>query len=245
MDRFLILSYVASQDGNIKGTILRDNKFIMKGNETGSLIEKLQDGSINYIEMNLITGVGFTKNYYKDGTLHYCYEQTKGVRNGDYVQYYPDGTLHVKAYFRENKLDGEELRYTESGKLLHRINHINGFMEGVALTYNTSGKIQHERRYKKNKLESIRCHDLKIDSEYSHIDCFYKNNNEEETKEYYKNGICSLECYYVNGKLNGKYIRYDMKGRIHTEGNYKDDKKIGEFKYYDTRGKITHTDFFV
>ena len=240
-----MLSYIASQDGNIKGTTVRDNKFIMKGNETGALIEKLEDGSVNYIEMNLRTLIGFTKNYYSDGTLHYCYEQTKGIRNGKYVQYFPTGVLHVKAHFIENKLHGEELRYNENGNLKDRINHIDGFIEGTALSYTDSGKIQYERYYQKNKLRFVRFFDLKLDSEFSRVDCYYKNDGCEEKKEYYKNGICSLECSYLNNKLNGKYIRYDMKGRIHTEGTYKDDKKIGEFKYYDTLGKITHTDIFI
>jgi antitoxin component YwqK of YwqJK toxin-antitoxin module len=243
MDRFLILSFIASQNGNIKGTTIRDNKFIIKGKEIGALIEKLQDESVNYIEMNLTTGIGYTKNYYKNGTLHYCYEQTKGVRNGDYVQYYPNGNLHVEAYFKENNLHGEELRYDEEGNLLHRINHIDGLMEGTAVTYTKDGEKQYKKYYNNNKLESIRYYYLKPDSDFSYVDCFYRK-DEEETKEYYKNGICSLECSYINGKLNGKYIRYDMKGRIHTEGNYKDNKKAGEFKYYDTQGKITHTEFF-
>ena len=245
MDKFLILSYVASQDGNIKGTTVRDNKFIMRGNQTGALIEKLEDGSVNYVEMNLITGIGVTKNYYSDGTLYYFYEQIRGIRNGKYEQYYPNGVLHIQAHFKENKLHGEELRYEEDGILRDRINHVNGLTEGTSFSYTKSGEVENEFFYVKSELRFLRCFDLNPNSEISRVDCCYRDNKKYEgRKEYYKNGICARKCSYVNGKLNGICIRYDMKGRIHTEGEYKDGKKIGEFKYYDTRGKITHIEKF-
>lgn len=246
MDKFLTLSFVALQDGDIKGTVVRDRKFIMRGKELGALIEKLEDGSVNYIEMNLVTGIGYTKNYYPDGTLFYCYEQTRGIRNGSYIQYYPNGVLHITANFKENKLHGEELRYGEDGCLIDRINHVNGFTEGTGFTYTKSGQVENEYIYHKNELRFLRCFDLDPTSEISRVDCIYRDNKKyEERKEYHKNGILARKCYYINGKLNGKCIRYDMKGRIHTEGQYKDDKKIGEFKYYDTLGKITHTERYI
>ena len=245
MDKFLILSYIASQDANIKGITVRDNKFIMRGNQTGALIQKLEDESINYVEMNLVTGIGFTKNYYKDGTLYYCYEQIKGIRHGKYVQYYPNGNLHIQSHFKDNNLHGEELQYSEDGILRDRINHVNGLTEGVAFTYAKSGEIENEFFYHRNELRFFRCFDLDPKSDISRVDCYYKDNKMyEERKEYHKNGVCVRICSYINGELNGSYIRYDLKGRIHIIGNYKDGKKIGEFKYYNTLGKLTHTEFY-
>ena len=245
MEKFLILSYVASQDGNIKETHTIDNKFIMKGEKTGALVEKKSDGTINYVEMDFKTQEGITKNYHDNGNIQFAFEQINGIKNGLFQQYYPEGGIYIQCVFKNNIKNGDEIHFNRNGTVKQLIPYVNGLVHGTVASFFSNEKIEHERYFDNGNLTFAKYYQYDTDSEILYTEYRCKNGKYNgKAKEYYKNGICASESYYVDGKLNGKYVRYDMKGRIHSEGNYVDDNKIGEFRYYDTRGTLTHTKKF-
>ena len=57
--------------------------------------------------------------------------------------------------------------------------------------------------------------------------------------QYFANGIIHVRGRIVNGKRDGFWKTYGMKGKIlTTTGMYKNGKKDGIWKYYDTRGRL-------
>ena len=58
-------------------------------------------------------------------------------------------------------------------------------------------------------------------------------------QSFYENGIKWSESYYVNGKRDGHSITFFPNGKVRYIGEYKNDKQIGEWEFYDEEGKLT------
>ncbi len=49
---------------------------------------------------------------------------------------------------------------------------------------------------------------------------------------------------YVDGKLNGKVLRYYENGKLEIDSNYKDDNLDGEYRYYNNKGALTQKKYY-
>jgi len=69
------------------------------------------------------------------------------------------------------------------------------------------------------------------------------NNNvrEGEAVAWYPNGKLWSKGSYVNGKAHGKRTTWYENGKIRYEGYYNMGKETGEWKFYDTIGKLVKT----
>lgn len=56
---------------------------------------------------------------------------------------------------------------------------------------------------------------------------------------YLENGNEAAITFYSNGVRNGHSIVKHPNGALYYHGEYKDDKPIGVWKYYDEKGKLT------
>ncbi|MCG8575644.1 MAG: hypothetical protein MI810_12225 [Flavobacteriales bacterium] len=61
---------------------------------------------------------------------------------------------------------------------------------------------------------------------------------------YYDTGIKWSESYYVAGKKDGHNLSFFPNGKVRYLGEYNDDQKIGEWKFYDEEGNLTQTENF-
>jgi antitoxin component YwqK of YwqJK toxin-antitoxin module len=46
------------------------------------------------------------------------------------------------------------------------------------------------------------------------------------SRSFYSNGQLQKECYYINGKLNGKYQLWDIAGKLCIDLIYRNDVRI-------------------
>ncbi len=63
--------------------------------------------------------------------------------------------------------------------------------------------------------------------------------NSDEFVLKYPNGKVKVEVPLKNGKKNGVYKAYYKNGDLYFKGRFKDDKRVGKWKKYDTEGKRT------
>lgn len=61
---------------------------------------------------------------------------------------------------------------------------------------------------------------------------------------YYEDGTKWSESYYVDGKKDGHTVTFFPNGQVRYVGEYKNDKKIGTWIFYDETGKITNEEKF-
>jgi len=75
-----------------------------------------------------------------------------------------------------------------------------------------------------------------------------KNNSNGEREglwiSYYDNGIKWSESYYDNGIKNGHSLTFFPNGGIRYVGEYKNDVKIGTWKFYDEAGELLNEEVF-
>ncbi len=63
-----------------------------------------------------------------------------------------------------------------------------------------------------------------------------------EWTSWYENGRKNSQGTYENGLLQGKYTVWHPNGKVFYSGKYKNGVKIGTWSYYDTLGRLTHTE---
>ena len=61
---------------------------------------------------------------------------------------------------------------------------------------------------------------------------------------YYENGVKWSESYYEKGLLNGHSVTFFPSGKIRYVGEYINDKKVGDWKFYDESGELSKTENF-
>ena len=154
--------------------------------------------------------IGTFKFYCED-----CKDQPSVVKefnkkdNTSVVRYY---TLKGKLV-SEGKMDGKkrigEWVYFQkkSNNIMTKEFYVDGVLDGVKITYYPEGTIAEEVTYLKGVIEG-------------------------ESKYYSPKGILLRKLNYRNGLLQGPAIYYDGHGNVSIEGQYKQDKKDGLWKYY-------------
>ena len=62
--------------------------------------------------------------------------------------------------------------------------------------------------------------------------------NQEASKFYNQSGMLQKTGQYKNDKRSGEWRVYTPKGTVKLIGQYDNDLELGEFKWFDTKGKL-------
>ena len=132
---------------------------------------------------------------------------TDGKRRGEYKEFFADSSLRAEGLFIDGLHSGEWKFYYQNGKLQEVGSYKEGEPDGVWIWYYDNGQKQIEEQ-------------------------FYKGQHNGPYKEYDSKGNVIVSGTYFDGMKNGKWIE-DI-GDMHTEGEYRNDKQVGEWtSYYD------------
>lgn len=193
------------------------NQFNSKGERDGYWSKNYPGTSQKMYEGTFKNGkeIGVFKTYCEN-----CGTQPSVIRtfNNDgsvWVQYYTvKGKLVSEGKMINQKREGEWIIYQKkSNKILNKENYSNGIQEGKQITYYPDETIAEELNYKNGKKDG-------------------------ENLYYGVNGKLTKKLFYENDELEGKAFYYDASGQVTIEGNYKEGKKHGLWKYF-KNGKLT------
>ncbi|MDR0941143.1 MAG: hypothetical protein LBM68_02830, partial [Bacteroidales bacterium] len=191
----------------------------------------------NYNSEGLLSG--WYRNYYSNGVLEdSIFYNDKGETQGLAYFYDTDGKLH---YTRTSKNGTIELYtyYNKAGNKIHtsslKATHFtgyypngtkhrtgaikNGLNEDVWTTYDSQGRIWLTQQYSKDVLNGA------LINRYS-------------------NGTSFIKCNYIDGELDGYYVKYYRSGNVSSEGYYAADTKIGEWKEYLDNGVMSKISYY-
>lgn len=130
-----------------------------------------------------------------------------GKRRGDYKEFYPDSTLRAEGLFIDGLRSGEWKFYYHNGKLQEIGSFNAGDPDGIWIWYYDNGEKQIEEQ-------------------------FYKGQPNGSYKEYDPKGNMIVSGTYFDGMKNGKWL--EQIGDMRTQGEYRNDKQVGEWvSYYD------------
>ncbi|MCX7549322.1 toxin-antitoxin system YwqK family antitoxin [Xanthomarina sp. F2636L] len=139
------------------------------------------------------------------------------------VTYYAsNGKVISKGIMNGKDYQGEWTYYHKNSTQVMTSEHYNnqGQLDGESLVYYNSGQLAEKRVYKDNKLQGK-------------ATWYYENGNEMKTYVYSK------------GLLHGEAKFYDATGALEIEGQYKNDRKDGIWKYYKNGELTEEKDFTV
>lgn len=132
---------------------------------------------------------------------------TDGKRRGEYKEFYPDSTVRAEGLFVDGLRSGEWKFYYHNGKLQEVGTYVEGTPDGAWIWYHDNGQKQIEEQ-------------------------FYKGQRNGTYKEYDSKGNTIVSGTYFDGMKNGKWT--EQIGDMRTEGDYRNDKQVGEWvSYYD------------
>jgi len=203
-------------------------------NKIESYNDGKKDGIANTIDDN---------GYYK-AEANYRNDMLDGVQR----TFASGGRLISESYYKKGLLNGLKKNYYEStSKIQEEGNYVNGERDGVSKWYNTEGKLLAEYIYKKGNFDGIN-KNYYTDGNVQSEDPYVNNIENGVYKEYYDTSLVAskpptagsaapaannvspdagkllkITGSYFNGKKEGKWIEYDLKGNIRKTTYYKDD----------------------
>ncbi len=196
----------------------------------------------NYAEDKLD---GLVTVYYKNGNKAKTMNYKEGELHGSWKEYFPDGSLKGKGTYIYGKQDGELTAYQAPNVLLY---------EGQLKDERAVGEWRHYLEDGQLK--------LRILYDDSGVELRRKNEN-GEFEEFYDSGIPKSYYEYKHGKKHGPFEEYYNQGdfvrrevissepgqpiefketlentQLKMEGEYRNDKLVGEVIYYNEDGTI-------
>ena len=158
------------------------------------------------------------------------------VKQGHYVYYYENGNKESEGNYIDDKRDGVWLFWFENGRKMSNGVFRNDSKEHKWVYWFDNGKENSEGSYLEGVREGLWVYwfetgDKKSEGRYIHDNYenlwkFYYLSGKIETEELYKNGvIISAIGFFENGKQKYK-------------GLYKNEKKYGEWNYWNVDGRL-------
>lgn len=136
---------------------------------------------------------------------------TDGKRRGQYKEFYPDSTLRAEGLFVEGQRSGEWKFYYNNGQIQEIGCYKEGQPDGVWIWYYDNGQKQIEEQ-------------------------FFNGTSNGSYKEYDSKGNIIVTGTYFDGMKNGKWT--EQIGDMRTQGEYRNDKQVGEWVSYYDNGRM-------
>lgn len=199
---------------------------------------------------------GESKRYFSNGNVQIEGKYVDGKEEGLFQLFYNDKKPHIITNYKDGKYVGTRKTYFSNGN----INVIENYSstqkgdygdryvrEGVYETYYEDGKLREEGKYVNDKKNGT-WKNYDYDGNLSTAEN-YQNGEKEGAYELYYQGRIREKYTNKKGKKDGAYLSYyysspEYNGILEIEGNYKDGKKAGTWKYYNNDKTLRKTENF-
>jgi len=250
---------IYDKDANEKYEKILFEGIYLNGEKNGKGCEYYNNGKLKF-EGEYFHDKKWNGKWY-DINCNIVYELENG--NGYIKEYDESGKLKCKCEYLNGEKDGKEYNYDEEGEIESEMQYLNGKLNGLIkinnLYYtceyeylngylNGKGKISHKNG--KYLFEEEYVQDMKIKGkEYINGKLVYEgeyiydnfHDIKYNGKGYDENGCLIYEL--ING--NGKVIEYRKDGTVYYEGEYKNGRKNGKGKLYDSYCKLVYEGEFI
>lgn len=213
---------------NLDKEIIMTGKF-NKGEQDGEWFYYYPDGKpASIVEFKNGLRTGNWVGYFKDGKEAVNMTYVNDTLEGKYVTYYDNRQPYFEAYYVHGTPEGHVKRWYKSGQLMEdKVVH-NGKLDSVYVSFYESGQAWEEIEYRDGNVYNIRKY---FDVHGKPLSYGKIVNGTGKVKLYDERARVNEKVAYVNGKRQGKATYYSN-GKITSTGNFYNDLKAGEWKYY-------------
>lgn len=200
--------------------------------------------------------------YFQDGSIYEKGSCKDNEREGLFTSYFQNGKVSAKEMYKKGKLHGNCIYYFENGVERLNLTYDEGEKEGTSTERNDANVVVEVDEYKKghikkltyynvltgrpiksNEIESKSQNTIKV---YNEIGVLLKQAvcNQDgiyngEYKEFYPDGVVSVEENYVNKKLEGPGKTYYPSGKLKSECTYENNELNDLYKEYYENGTLS------
>lgn len=195
------------------------------------------DSLVNYKDINGLKQ-GLWKKQYKSGKTAYVAHFKNDKLIGNYKRFYKGGKLSLEVNYEDNesgaakiyydnKILGAEGRYVNrnvkdglwkyygsDGRIVIQLTYANGIQEGQEIKFWKNGQKMEEKNWMNGQEDGL-------------------------WAQWFENGKQKLKTRMIKGKRSGVYYGYYPNGGYYVKGWYKDDLRVKEWTFYDTKGNTT------
>jgi len=201
---------------------------------------------------------GLSTEYFKNGKPSLEEHYKDGERDGYYKAYYSNGVTKSEGWYKDGSKQGVWMYYYSNGNLSDKAFYLNDQYNGYLTDYNIAGEMNYREAYDRGMLCGIEQYDSTGRLTFS--ENYAKGNGHYKQK--YKNGTTLFECNMKNGLFCGQYLKHNVTGKViekgfningdrdssyinyfysgkeHLVGQYKNGRKQGLWKSYNTLGAL-------
>lgn len=180
--------------------------------------------------------------YYRKNELSSYLTYKNGYLDGECGEVKPSGDLKETGFYKNGKKDGTWKTYYSDDQVKQLDEYKDGDLRKT-VTYYTDGSVQRERNFL-NKKEHGVDKSFEWETGVQKSEKYYENGKQVgKQMQYFSsnlNDYIQISNYSKEGKMDGKYTEtYAETNKMKVQGQYKDGKKIGVWKYGNKDGKVT------
>ncbi len=230
---------VANSDGRLEGCPadkkVEEGNFV-DGKKTGLWVQYYCNGKVkNELTFSNNQPNGYAKFYYTNGKISEEGLWQNNVWIGGYKYYYENGQIAYEFnYNAHGKREGPQKYYHENGKVKIEGNWLDGQETGLLKEYYDDGSPKSEKTFNNGRLDT---NNVKI-----FVEKKVEVKKEEVKVEEVKQEVVK-EALPVGYLKDGFNKTYNSKGKVVTEGNYKNSVQIDGKKYEYEGDKLVKTSF--
>ena len=209
-----------------------------KGIRTGWSMTYYKSGQLEQ-KVYLINDVpnGLMQSYYPAGNIRSEIEYSNGIRNGKCYKYHLTGSIAEETYYKQGLQDSIS-RYLDNvfGVVLKEEHFRLGKRDGITISFNEAGDTLSVYSFKKDTLNGPY---MKY---FSGVKDFGKKKsnkpyNPKTSNKQYVRGLDEMGSF-TNGLLDGPFKTGLFNKAEHAEGTYANGKMVGEWRYFNEKGKM-------
>lgn len=182
-------------------------------------------GDVCFYNSKKFTGVIF--NLHDNGKVLYEGKVKDGLKIGEHKLWFPNGNLLQLSNYTLGILNGKSTSWHENGQIAIASFYNNGDLDSTYKSFDSEGLLVVEKEYVNKELITEKHYQFgklylektendgytdykEYSSEGVLIKSYTKNGSVKwgEYKEYYNSGNLFISAEYVNGELNGEYIKW-------------------------------------
>jgi antitoxin component YwqK of YwqJK toxin-antitoxin module len=181
------------------------------------------------------------------------------LKQGVWKEFYPTRIIKTEVTYSDNKMNGYLKEYSPKGSLTNTTKYVNGVIQtnapelakiDVKTSYYDNGTVKFTSTYKDGVAEGIHREfspEGKVVNSKIYVDGALTGEGILDTagsqqgmwKEYHPNGKIKSEGEYLNSKRIGEWVFYHPNGKIEQKGKYdKKGKAQGAWKWFYESGNI-------
>lgn len=195
-------------------------------------------------------------SYFENGRIAEKGKYDKGIKTGVWEYWYVDSSLRmiarydslgrerVGSFWDKNKTqtikngNGKKISFFESGKIKEEFNYRDSLLEGEMKQLKASGNPLTLGMYKEGKKHGKWTTYFLLENQIHTEKQFVQDSLTGKYTKYFENGRVNISGEFLNNKKEGDWKWFDKQGGKDMEGQFVKDQQSGNWIYYYPSGKV-------